>query len=108
MSIIDHIIGLIETKVELVKIEAKEEISFILSRAMIGLFMGLLLFFGWMFAFMAAGFLLNIVFESNYLGILIIAGFHLILFLLMYFFRGQLGIQWLIEKLIEKLFEKKE
>ena len=46
---IDHIIGLIETRIALVKIEVKEEVSKVTSRMIVALVMAMLAFFIWFF-----------------------------------------------------------
>ncbi len=108
MSIIDHIIGLIETRVELIKLEVKEESSFVLSRLVLGLIMGLFLFFSWLFLAMGFGLLLNWLLESKFWGIVIIGGIHLLIFILLFIFRHKLGLDNYIHRMMDEMFDKEK
>jgi uncharacterized membrane protein YqjE len=102
---IDHIIALVESRLELAKIETKKEAAFIVARILLGIVFGLFLFFVWLFLSLGLGYLINEAIGNTYSGILIIAGVHLLLFILLFIFRGQLGLEKLIKKGIDKLFE---
>ncbi len=108
MSIIDHIIGMIESRIELFKIEAKEETAFFLARAIVAIMLGLFLFFTWLFLAMGLGLFLNWSLDSSFLGVLIIGVLHLILFLLIYGFRNALGLEKVIRKILDTMFDNRE
>lgn len=108
MGIIDHIIGLIETRLELIKIEAKEDASHILARLLVIMLLGLFLFFTWFFAALGIGMLLNALLDSRYVGVLLVALLHLIIFALIYLLRDSMGIKNLIRRILDSIIETKE
>lgn len=90
-ALIRSVSGYIEARVDLIKLEIREEVTRHLSRLMVSL-TGLLL------AFSALGFLsitlalmLNEVLESAYLGFLIIGGSYLLIALLIFIFRESIA-----------------
>lgn len=103
---IDHIIGLIESRLELAKLEAKEEAAFVLARIVLAMALGLFLFFTWFFLALGLGLLMNVWMESSYLGVLSVGILHLVLFILIYLLRGKMGLEKGIKKLIDSIFQK--
>jgi hypothetical protein len=103
---IDHIIGLVESRLELAKLEAKKEMAFIISRILLGFVFGLFLFFTWFFVSLGLGYLLNDALGNSYGGVLIVAGIHFLLFFLIFIFRNQIGLEKVIKKGIDNLVEK--
>ena len=93
MNIIQHVIGLVETKIALAKIEVKEEVSSIVSKLVVAIVMSVIAFFIWFFICLALGMYLNQVLNSGYLGILIIAALHLLVFLFLFFYHEKLGLR---------------
>ena len=90
-NIINALIGFIETKVELYKIQFKEEIAKALSILVLVIILSMvgLLFILFLSHFISR--LLNDVFESNYLGFLIVTGFYLISGIIVYIFRRKIA-----------------
>lgn len=90
-NIINALIGFIETKVELYKIQFKEEIAkalSILALVMIFSMVGLL-FILFLSHFISR--LLNDVLESDYLGFLIVTGFYFVNGIIVYLYRKQIA-----------------
>lgn len=108
MNIVDHIIGLVEARLELFKLEAKEEASPIIARLLVIILLGYFLVFTWFFLALGMGFLLNDLMESEYLGVLIIAGFHLLIFILIFIFRDAGWIRNMIKSLLDSMTEEDE
>jgi uncharacterized membrane protein YqjE len=89
-SIVNTLISFIETKLEIYKIQLKEEaakfftlIVFIIVFGLIGLLFILFLSF-----FIAE--IINALFVHRFFGYLIVAGFYVILGLVIYYFRGKI------------------
>lgn len=97
-----------ETKVQLYKIGAYEKIAkaiaVLFSSIVITLFGCFLLFF----LSISGGFYFGGLLNNNALGFLIIFGIYLILFLIVILFRKKLLEKYIIDKVIEQLFEKEE
>lgn len=97
-NLLDHLTGFIEAKVEIYKIEFREEAVGGLSKLLVGL---LLFSFGWLFILflsMAGGFYLGKVLGNDFLGFLIISGCYLLLFVVIFFFKDQLGLERFFRK----------
>ena len=82
--------GYIETKIELLKLDAKDELSLMVSRLLV---FGLLIFFGCMsilfFSFSMA-YYLNELLESSLMGFLIIGLFFLLFLVSLYFLKDRI------------------
>lgn len=103
MNIIQHIIGLVETKIELAKMEVKAEVSSIASKLIVAMVIAVVAFFIWFYLSLALGMFLNDVLNTEYAGILIVAGLHLLVLLLLYFFHEQLGLRKAIASGMDKI-----
>ncbi len=103
MNIIEHIIGLVESKIALAKLEVKEEVSSIVSRLVVAMLMFILLFFIWFFLCIALGMLLNEQFHSSFSGTLTIAGIHALVLIFLYVFRKKLGLRKAIAKGMDRI-----
>jgi uncharacterized membrane protein YqjE len=97
MTIIDHIIGLVEARIELAKLSVKDEVSSLASKLIVAVIMSIFAFFIWFYLSLALGYYLNAITDSRYWGILIIAGIHIVILAIIYFFHKQLRLKQLIE-----------
>jgi len=95
-----------EAKIQLYKIGAYEKIAQITATLFSSVITALFCFFLLFFLSVSGGFYFGGLFESNALGFLIIFGIYLILFVLMIFFKKKLLEKFIIDKVIEQLFEK--
>jgi membrane protein implicated in regulation of membrane protease activity len=102
---IQHIIGLVETKIALVKLEIRQEVSKVISSLIVITTMALLAFFIWFFISFAFALLINAWLDSIYWGFFIIAGFHILLLLLLYVFRKELKLEETISKEMDKILK---
>jgi len=93
MTIIDHIIGLVESRIELAKLQAKHKVSSVASKLIVAVIMGVVAFFIWFYLSLALGFYLNDITDSRYAGVLLVAGLHLVILLVIYFFNKQLRLK---------------
>jgi uncharacterized membrane protein YqjE len=89
-NIVNALIGFIETKVELYKIQFKEEVAKALTIMVLVIILSMV---GMLFILFLSHFisrLLNDVFESDYLGFMIVTGFYLVSGLIVYILRRQM------------------
>jgi len=90
-NIVNALIGFIETKVELYKIQFKEEIAKALSVLVLVIVFSMV---GMLFILFLSHFisrLLNDVFDSEYLGFMIVTGFYLVSGIVVYLLRKQIA-----------------
>jgi uncharacterized membrane protein YqjE len=90
-NIVNALIGFIETKVELYKIQFKEEVAKALTIMVLVIILSMV---GMLFILFLSHFisrLLNDVFESDYLGFMIVTGFYLVSGLIVYILRRQIA-----------------
>lgn len=97
-GLLDSLSGYIETRIGLVKIEFKEELAKTVAKLIIILILSLLFLLFIAFVSLTAGAWLNTIIDSQFLGYAIIAGFYLILFLLIFIFRNNLGVAEMVYK----------
>lgn len=86
-NVFQHLTGYVETKIELVKVEVREDVSKMLSQTLVG--MGLFLIFFLFLIFLSLGLaeLINHYFEDSYAGPLIMAGFYALTLAILIAFR---------------------
>lgn len=99
-AIIEHLTGLIEARVELAKIEIKEEVSRIGARIIAGMFFAFLLVLIIILFSIAAGAWLNVLLDSGFVGYFIITGFYLLVLILLIVFKAHIWLQQKIESLL--------
>lgn len=78
-SIFDDVIAIIEAKVELLKIELKEEAAKAASKIISAIFLGIMVFLIVIFLSITTATLLNYLLESTFWGYAIITGFYILL-----------------------------
>ena len=86
-GVFNHLSGYMEARLELLKIEIREDVAKILANVMI---FGVVFFFGCMFMiFFSTGLaqFLNTYFDESYVGYWIVAGFYLVGFFIFMIFR---------------------
>jgi hypothetical protein len=103
-QLFDSLAGYIESKIIMLKLEIKEELAATLGKLAVYLIAGFLFMLFLFFVSFAMAVWLNQVTKSVYLGYLSVAGFYLILMILVILFRKYLKIKELIEeKLVESI-----
>lgn len=102
-NIVNALIGFIETKVELYKIQFKEEIAKALSVLVLVFIFSMVgvLFILFMSHYLST--LLNDVFESDHLGYLVVAGIYLILGIIIYQMRKKIS-----DSIVDMMFNEEE
>ncbi|MBL3654937.1 phage holin family protein [Fulvivirga sediminis] len=106
-NIIDHLTDFIESKVEVFKMELKEEIAALMSKAIVTVLLGLTASFFLFFLNIAIGYYLGYLLENIFYGFLIVSLFYLIVFIIFFLLRNQLGLRELIEKKLNELLKIK-
>ena len=99
-AIIEHLTGLIEARVELAKIEIKEEVSKIGARIIAGVVFAFLLVMIIILFSIALAAWINAMLESGYLGYFIVTGFYLLVLILLVAFKAHVWLQQKIESLL--------
>jgi uncharacterized membrane protein YqjE len=105
-SLIQNITGFVETRIELMKIEIREDIAKAVSR---GILMGAFFLVGFLFLiFFSLGLaaFLNTFFEQQYIGQWIVAGIYAATFLIL--LASRKGIQSYFEKQMREMMKRKE
>lgn len=97
-EIIHTIKGIVETKVDIVKLEIQDQISGILSRLLILILMGGSLLLVLLFLSLSLAFFLSQYFESPYMGFLLVGLLYLLVLLLLFLIRDHDSIQDKMQK----------
>ena len=98
-SIVSNLTGYVESRVALVKMEIREEVAAVLSRALIVMVMFLTGFLVLLFLSVGLAEYLNTIWEGDFIGFLIVGSFYALILILMIVFRKNLL------KSLEKKFE---
>jgi len=100
-NLTETLTGYVEARVQLLKIEVREDIAKAITRALVFAVIILLAFLFIIFFSLATALFINRYFNENYLGFLIVGGFYLTSFVLSLAFRNQLF------KKLDKLFTER-
>lgn len=101
-NLIEHFSGYVEDKIALVKIEAKEEVISLLTKAIIIFVMVLFFVLALFFGTIVLAMYLNEVLESSIIGYAIVSLMYLLLFVLVFIFRNHFPIHQWIENKVNK------
>lgn len=96
----------LEARVQLIKINAYEKIAKVTAILFSSVIIALVAFFLLFFLSISGGFYFSTLLNSSALGFLIVFGFYLILFVFVLLYRKKLLEKYIIDKVIESLFEK--
>ncbi|MFY9309439.1 MAG: phage holin family protein [Bacteroidia bacterium] len=97
-----------EARIALLKINVYEKIARVTAVLFSSIIIALILFFLVFFLSISAGFYFGSLLNSNAWGFLIVFGFYLILLVVILIFRKKLLEKYIIDKVIQTLFEKEE
>ncbi len=95
----------IQSKIDLTKLQAAEDLSRFVSRIAIKLVLFYIAMFVLLFASMAGAFAIGSYTQSNELGFLIIAGIYLLFAFIFYLFRGKLVQTPVIKTFVQMFFQ---
>lgn len=105
-NLVNHLSGYVESRIALVKLEIREELAHSLSKAII---MMILLLFGFLFLLflsLALAHYLNLYFEDDYAGYLLVGGTYGLIFIVLLVFRKSFLHSF--EKQLLEIIRKKE
>lgn len=100
-EIIQTIKSMVETKIELIKLDIQEEFSGIVSRFVILIMVGAISLLGLLFLSLSSAFYLNQVMESSFAGFLALGVFYLFLILVLILSKDSKSFQQQIQKSIK-------
>jgi uncharacterized membrane protein YqjE len=103
-GLIENLSGYVETRVELLKVEVKEELASLLSKALFGLLIALTVTFFLLFVSLSAAFAVGEKWGTP-IGFSLVGAFYLLIAVLFYLFKDSLNAR--LEKLITELLQKK-
>lgn len=104
-SIIENLSGYVENKLEILKIELKEDAAIIASRLILLIILCTLAIIILLFLSLTAGIVINLWLGSSYLGFLIIGTFYLLLLLLVIIFKNKFKLESKIQSYLLKIFK---
>jgi len=102
----DSLKGYLNTNIELIKHQAIERTTVIVADLVANLLVGLLFLCFVFFISLWACFYLSAILGNNYSGIAIVAGFYLLMSLILFMVRKKLVIKPLRNKIISNIFQK--
>jgi len=105
-SLVDNLSGYVEARVNLLKIEIKEDIAKVLSKGIVHIAIILCVFLFLVFLSIGAANYLNFILNSTFHGFWIIAGFYLLLFIVFMVFRRNIYRRF--EKYFSELIKGKD
>ena len=109
-KLVNTLTGYIETRIELIKIDAREGLAVAITKIIVVAILGLMGFFILFFMFLGISALLNEVMQSTYWGYFMSAGFFALLLTVVLLIRDRLAsrVRQLIEEVEEVLEEIEE
>ena len=103
-SIVENLSGYVEKRIELFKIEMKEDVALGAARLLIMLVLSLALFMLILFLSLGGAVLLNRTLESDSLGFLLVAGFYLLIFVLFFLLKDTFKFEEKLKSIIMEMF----
>lgn len=105
-GIVDNLLKLVESKIELAKIEIKKDLSKFIAKALVFAILGALGFMFFIFLNLGLAILVSDWIGETYSGFLIISGFYLLVFLIFLLIKGKLKIEDIIESKLNDTLDK--
>lgn len=106
-ALIDNLKGYIETKIELLKIEAQEKITTIITIFLVVFCIAIFGVLAFLFLNFGLAYYLNSLLKSEFLGFIILGSFYFIIMLFLIFSVSKGAIHKLIKKSVRGIFSKK-
>ena len=104
-SIIENLSGYIENKLEILKIELKEDAASLASQLILLIFLCTLALIILLFLSLAAGIVINLWLSSSYLGFLVIGSSYLLLLVVIIIFRNKLKLESKIQSYLLRILK---
>ncbi|MEM9858829.1 MAG: phage holin family protein [Bacteroidota bacterium] len=107
-GIVDNLLKLVESKIEIAKVEIKKDLAKFIAKALVAVILASLGLTFFIFLNFGLAFLIGEWIGKLYIGFLIVSAFYLILFLLFYFTKDSLNIEETIEEKLNDTLKGKE
>ena len=105
---IDHLIGIVESKIEIAKIEAKEELAELISKAAVFITLVFFAIVFFLFLNLALAIWLGKLLPHEFQGFLIVSAFYLLVFLVLLLIKDKIGFKEKIEDKLNTVFKSKK
>jgi hypothetical protein len=102
-TIIDQLKALVNTRMQIIKLELKDELAKSFAKALIGVMLFFILFIAVLFLSIAVSIYLGYILENYFYGFGLMAAFYFIIFIILYLFRNKFGLRSYFENEISKL-----
>ena len=96
-NIIEHFIGLVESKIEIAKIEIKAELAHGISKGIVALLLIFFMALFFLFLNIAIAFFIGYAVDNMGLGFLMVSGFYLVVFIVLYLLKDFLKLDAFFE-----------
>ena len=106
-NLIEHLSGYVEDKIDLVKIELKEELALAIAKIIITMVMVVFVLFALLFASITLAIYLNTLLQSNLAGYGIVASFYLVLFIIVFLAKKHPKLHTWIEQKVKQISSSK-
>ncbi len=107
-DLLTNLIGFIETKFELIKLDMYEGLRKVLARLVFFIVLLFAIFFSFFFAGLAFSIFINHKLNSSYLGFLVVAVINISLLLILYLMRNHRFFSIMAKKLLAQTFFEKD
>ncbi len=104
-NVIDNVKALVDTRLQIIKLEVKDDLSKAIANALISLVLAGLILFTLMLVSIAVSIYFGQLVDNYVYGFLITASIYLLLFLLLLILRNKIGLKEYFEKELNKLFK---
>ncbi|MGI9544109.1 MAG: phage holin family protein [Cyclobacteriaceae bacterium] len=104
-DLINNLIGYLETKSELYKIEIKQELIRLLAKLIAAVVLGILLIIFLLFLSLTLGNYINTLLDSSFTGYLVISGLFLVILVILILLRNTRVYRYFIDLLMANYFE---
>jgi hypothetical protein len=102
-TIIDQLKALVNTRMQIIKLELKDELAKSFAKALIGVMLFFILFIAVLFLSISVSIYLGYILENYFYGFLLMSGFYFLLFIILYLLRNKIGFREYFEKELSKL-----
>lgn len=105
---IDHLVAMVESKIEIAKIEVREELAEVLAKGIVGII--LIAIGGTFFLFLNLALALWIgeLMQREFLGFFIVSGFYLVVLIVLLLIKDKIGLKNNIEEKLNKGFKSRK
>ncbi len=104
-NIFESIKKLVDTRMQIIKLELKDDLAKFLANAFLSLITISILLMAKLLISVGVSIYLGDVLQNYFLGFIIVAGFYILIFLLLLIFKNKIGLKEFFEKELSKLLK---